>query len=279
MLKARGKDDTSANVVHDTPSLADSTNDVEIDADMEQSNSEMNTKILIVNEEHGEEVSNIVALEERTVELDEGQAGSDPGKTPESQPQPELELMEEDQARSNPGQSHVAQAGPNPKPMHEDFIATIYPEVHGSLKLTTEEQVHIENPTSSSGTLPSMKNLEDEFTLGDQFLNDKSTEDETGKANVETEVKSMVTVPILQASSLVPLLSTPIIDLSPPKLVSPLVQEPIITATTATTTTLPPPPPPPPQSLTDPKLATRVSALEKRSADFKQKNLLQGKKT
>ncbi|GJR43112.1 hypothetical protein Tco_1311215 [Tanacetum coccineum] len=278
----RSKDDTSVNVVNDTPSPIDSNNDVETATDMEQSNSEMNIEILIVDEEHGEEVSNIVALEERTVELDEGQAGSDPGKTPESQPQPELELMEEDQARSNPGQSHVAQAGPKPKPMHEDFIVTIYPEVHGSLKLTTEEQVHIENPTSSSETLSSMKNLEDEFTLGDQFLNDKSTEEETGKANMETEVKSMVTIPILQASSSVPLLSTPIIDLSPPKLVLPLVQEPIIiatTATTTTTTTLPPPPPPPPQSSTDPKLATHISALEKRSADFEQKNLLQDKTT
>ncbi|GJZ14769.1 hypothetical protein Tco_0550446 [Tanacetum coccineum] len=107
--------------------------------------------------------------------------------------------------------------------MHEDFIATVYPEVHESLKLTTEEQVHTENAPSSSGTLSSMKNLEDAFTFGDQFLNDKSTEEEPGKANVETKVESMVTVPIHQASSSVPPLSTPIIDLSPPKPVSPPV--------------------------------------------------------
>ncbi|GJU41178.1 hypothetical protein Tco_1194135 [Tanacetum coccineum] len=160
--------------------------------------------------------------------------------------------MKEDQTGSNPGKSHVAQAGPNPEPMHEDFIAIVYPEVHENLKLTTEEQVHIENPPSSSRTHSSMKNLEVEF---------------------------MVTVPIHQASSLVPPLSTPIIDFLPPKLVSPPVQEPIITATTATTTTLPPPPPPPPQSIADPNLATRVSALEKRSADLEQKNQLQGKTT
>nr|GEW58757.1 hypothetical protein [Tanacetum cinerariifolium] len=150
---------------------------------------------------------------ERTIEFDEGHAGSDPGKTPESRPLLELELKEEDHAGSDPRQSHVAQAGPNPEPMHEDFIATIYPEVHESLKLTTGEQVHLENPPSSFRTLLSMKNLEDVFTFGDQLLNDKSTKEKPRKANVETKVKSMVTVPIHQASSSVPLLCTPIIDL------------------------------------------------------------------
>nr|GEW35021.1 histone deacetylase 14 [Tanacetum cinerariifolium] len=150
------QDDTSMNVAHDTLSPADSTNDAETAADMEQSNSKSDTKILNVVEEQGEEVSNMVTLEERTVEFDEGQDGSDPGKTPESRP-----LPEEDQAGSDPGQSYVAQAGPNPKPMHEDFIATVYPEVHESLMLTTKEQVHI----SSSETLSSMKNLKDAFTF------------------------------------------------------------------------------------------------------------------
>ncbi|GJY68260.1 hypothetical protein Tco_0471242 [Tanacetum coccineum] len=86
--------------------------------------------------------------------------------------------MEEDQAGSNPGQSHVVQAGTNPEPMHEDFVATVYPQVHKSLKLITEEHVYIENPPSSSETLSSMKNLDDAFTFDDQFLNDKPTEEE-----------------------------------------------------------------------------------------------------
>ncbi|GKF80740.1 hypothetical protein Tco_0239342, partial [Tanacetum coccineum] len=43
---------------------------------------------------------------------------------------------------------------------------------------------------------------------------DKSTEDELGKLNMELEVVSMVIVPIHQASSSVPPLSTSIIDLS-----------------------------------------------------------------
>ncbi|GJU32115.1 hypothetical protein Tco_1175704 [Tanacetum coccineum] len=92
---AQPQDDTSMNVVRDTPSPADA----QTGADTEKSNSEGNTKILNVDEERGADASNTMALEERTVELDKGQAGSDPGKTPESQPPPECALMEEDQAK------------------------------------------------------------------------------------------------------------------------------------------------------------------------------------
>ncbi|GKC32213.1 hypothetical protein Tco_1039507 [Tanacetum coccineum] len=273
---AQPQDDTSANVVHDTPSPADA----EIGANMEKSNSEGDNEILNVDEERGKDVSNKLALEERTVELDEGQVGSDPGKTPESRPLPERVLIEEYQAGSNPGQSYVVHDGPNPEPMHEDFIATVYPQVHKSLKHTIEEHVYIENLLSSTGTLSSIKNLDDVFTFGDQFLNDKPTKEEPGKANVETEVESMVTVPIHQASSSAPPLSTPIIDLTPPKPISLPAHKPVFTDTTATTTTtLPLPPPPPQQSTTDPALATRVSALEKVCANFEKKHKLQDKTT
>ncbi|GJS22353.1 hypothetical protein Tco_0450985 [Tanacetum coccineum] len=166
-------DDTSANMVSDTPSPVDA----ETRADTEKSNNEGDTKILNVDEERGENISNMVTLEERTVELDEGQAGSDPSKTPESRPPPESVLMEEDQAGSNPGQSLVVLARPNPEPMHKDFVATVYPQVHESLKHTTEEHVYIEKPLRSFRTLSSMKNLDDAFTFGDQFLNDKPTEE------------------------------------------------------------------------------------------------------
>ncbi|GJX53987.1 hypothetical protein Tco_0282356 [Tanacetum coccineum] len=230
---AQPHDDTSTNVVYDTLSPADA----KTGANTEKSNNEADTEILNVGEERGEDISNMVALKERIIKLDEGQAGSDPGKTPESRPPPEREFMEEDQAGPNHGQSHMAQAGSNPKPMHEDFIATVYPKVHESLKHTTEEQVLIENPPSPTGTLSSMKNLEDTFTF-------------------------------------VPPLSTPIIDLTPPTPVSPPIQEPIFTATTATTTTtalplppppLPPPPPSPQQSTIDKKtqaLSSKVYTLE-----------------
>ncbi|GJS79445.1 retrovirus-related pol polyprotein from transposon TNT 1-94 [Tanacetum coccineum] len=138
---AEPQDDTSVNMVRDTPSPADA----ETGADTEKSNIEGDTEILDIDEDRDENMSNTVALEERT-------------------------------AGSNLRQSHVALAGPNPEPIHEDFVATVYPQVHESLKHTNEEHVHLENPLSSSGTLLSMKNLDDAFTFGDQFLNDKPSE-------------------------------------------------------------------------------------------------------
>ncbi|GJY10372.1 hypothetical protein Tco_0378557 [Tanacetum coccineum] len=255
---AQPEDDTSANIVRDTPSPTDA----ETGAETDKTNSEGDTEILNIGEEQGEDVADKVDLEEKTAKVDEGQAGSDPGKTPESRPPLEHTHMEEDQAGPNPGQSHVALAGPNPEPMHEDFVATVYPQVHESLKHPDEEHVYLENPLSSTGTLSSMKNL-DNFTFGDKFIADKSPEDEPRNANMEIKVESMVTVPIHQASSSVPPLSTPVIDLSPPKPVSSPAQAPTFTATTTTTTTtLPLPPPPQQQSSSDPDLASRVSALE-----------------
>ncbi|GKD69341.1 hypothetical protein Tco_1323431 [Tanacetum coccineum] len=258
------------------PKKKNFTNDAKTGADTEKSNSEMNTEILYVKEEQGEEVSNMVALEERTVEVDEGQAGSNPSKTPESQPPPESKLMEEDQDGPNPRQSHLAQAGPNPEPMHEDFIATIYPKVHENLKLPTKEKTHIENPPSSSGTLSSMNNHDDAFTFGDQFLNDKSLEEELRKANVETKVESMVTVPIHQASSSVihshhrsHTSQTSITFRLRTNLYSNNCNNNNTSTTTTSTTTK--------HNRSD--LVNRISALEKRSADFEQIYQLQDKTT
>ncbi|GKC14611.1 hypothetical protein Tco_1011393, partial [Tanacetum coccineum] len=128
-------------------------------------NSRGDTKILQIGDEQGEEVANVVNLDEKTAKIDEGQTGSDPVKTPESRPPPEHIFMDEDQARPDPG----------------------------SLKFPANEYVILEEPLSSSGTLSSMKNLDDAYTIGDQFLNEKSTEDELGKLNVDSEVVSMVT--------------------------------------------------------------------------------------
>ncbi|GKE71707.1 hypothetical protein Tco_1529779, partial [Tanacetum coccineum] len=166
---AQLEDDTSTNIIRNTPSPTDA----ETGAETDKTNSEGDTEILNIGEEQGEDVAKQVNLEDKTTEIDEGQAGSDLGKTPESRPPPERVLMEEDQA------------GPDPKPMHDDFVATI-----------------------STGTLSSMKNL-DAYTFIDQFFNDKPTKEEPDKANMETEVESMVTVPIHQASSSVPPISTP----------------------------------------------------------------------
>ncbi|GKE56689.1 hypothetical protein Tco_1495874 [Tanacetum coccineum] len=179
--------------------------------------------------------------------------------------------MDEDQAGPDPGISRVALAGPYPKPTHDEFMANLYLEVQESLKFLADEHVILEDPLSSTGTLSSMKNLEDAYAIGNQFINDKSTDDEPGKLNVEAKVVSMVTVPISQASSSVPPLSTPIIDLSPPKPASSTTQAPIFTATTTTTTTTLPPPPQQ-QSTTESELVERVTALENKFSDLEQNN-------
>nr|GEZ36566.1 hypothetical protein [Tanacetum cinerariifolium] len=209
---------------------------------------------------------------EKTVVLDKGQAGSDPGKTLVSRPPPDDDKMDEDQARSDTGKSHVALAGPNPKPMHDNFVATVYPKVHESLKFLADEQVILEDPPSSSRTLPSTKNMDETYTFGDQFFNNKSTKDEPKKHNVDAKVISMVIVPIHHAFTSVPPLSTPIIDMSPPKLAaSPLLESFTAATTKTTTTTLPLLPSPQKQSTTDSEVAARVTALEKKFVDLSRK--------
>nr|GEW71772.1 retrovirus-related Pol polyprotein from transposon TNT 1-94 [Tanacetum cinerariifolium] len=157
-----------------------------------------------IYEEQGKDVDNQVNLKEKTDELNQGQAGSYPGKTPESRPSLEQIFIDEDQPVSDPEVSCVAPAGPNPEPTHEEFMANVHLDVHESLKFLADEHVILEEPLSSSGTLSSMKNLDDAYIIGDQFLNDKSTEDEPSKLNVDSEVVSMVTILIHQASSSVP---------------------------------------------------------------------------
>ncbi|GJW70933.1 reverse transcriptase domain-containing protein [Tanacetum coccineum] len=114
---------------------------------------------------------------------------------------------------SQPPSSHVVHAGPNlehmdleasdtsiqpnPEQMDEEFTTTAYPNVQENLKLPTE----------------------------DQFLVEKSQEDEPEKTNTESEVQSMVTVPIHQDNSYVPLMTTPVIDLTVSKAVDEIVTD------------------------------------------------------
>nr|GEZ43393.1 retrotransposon protein, putative, unclassified [Tanacetum cinerariifolium] len=232
------QDDASANIVHKSLSLADA----KTGADSDKKTSGGDTEILHIDEDQGKDVDNQVNLEEKTTEIDQGQAESDPSKTPESRPPPEQEFMKENQAGLDPRVSHVAFAGLNPEPTHEEFMANVYLDVHESLKLPVDKHVILEEPLSSSGTLSSMKNLDDAYTFGDQFFNDKSTEDELGKLNMDSEVVSMVTVPIHQANNNAynnnPFTSTP----------------------------------PPQQSTSDFELATRVAALEQKLVAFEQKS-------
>nr|GEZ37082.1 histone deacetylase 14 [Tanacetum cinerariifolium] len=195
------------------------------------------------NAETGADTDKVI-IEGDTEILNIDQAGSDPGKTLESRPLPDDDKMDEDQAGSDPGQSHMALAGPNPQPMDDDFMATVYP-----------------------------KNMDDTYTFEDRLFNDKSTKDDPGKQNVDVKVVSIVIIPIHQASTSVPSLSTPIIDMSPPNPADSPLPESFTAATTeTTTTTLPLLPPPQQQSTTNTELVARVTALEKKFVDFEQKS-------
>ncbi|GKE88005.1 hypothetical protein Tco_1565480, partial [Tanacetum coccineum] len=178
---AQPQDDTSTNIVRDSLSSADA----ETGAGSDKTNSRCDTKVLQITDELGEDVDEQLNLEEKTAELNQDQAGSDLGKTHESRPPPEQVLMDEDQAGPDPGISRVALAGPDPEPTHDEFMATLYPKVQESLKFPADEHVILEDPLSSIGTLLSMKNLEDAYAIRDQFINDKSTDDEPRKLNVE----------------------------------------------------------------------------------------------
>nr|GEV64102.1 hypothetical protein [Tanacetum cinerariifolium] len=92
----------------------------------------------------------------------------------------EQEFIDDDQAGIDPEESRIALARQNPKPTHDDFIANVYPNVHESLKFLADEHVIIKERLSLTGTLSSMKNLDDAYTIGDQYLNEKSTKDDMG---------------------------------------------------------------------------------------------------
>nr|GEV77694.1 histone deacetylase 14 [Tanacetum cinerariifolium] len=158
---------------------------------------------------------------------DEHQAGPDPGTQAEGQTRTDAGTLDEGQAGSNPDEMSEGQAGPDrgntgddeqsipslvvhdgsdrehidldvadasPQPLteqlNEGFTATAYPKVQENLKLAVEEQVLLEDPASSSGTLSSLQHL-----------------------TAETEVESMVSITIQQEMSSIPPMKSPIIDL------------------------------------------------------------------
>ncbi|GKE05476.1 hypothetical protein Tco_1397494 [Tanacetum coccineum] len=88
----------------------------------------------------------------------------------------------------------------------------------------------------------------------------------------------MVTVPIHQDTSSVPLMTTLAIDLTVSHPISITIHAPLPTSTATvttitTTTSLPPPPPQPQQSISDPILLQRISELEQHMTDLIQSNL------
>ncbi|GKF80253.1 hypothetical protein Tco_0238855, partial [Tanacetum coccineum] len=73
---------------------------------------------------------------------------------------------------------------------------TAYPNVQENLKLPTEDQVILEEPTNSTETLSSLQNLDKDLSFTDQFFMEKPHKEESGKTNDVTKVLSMVLVPI-----------------------------------------------------------------------------------
>nr|GEU39010.1 integrase, catalytic region, zinc finger, CCHC-type, peptidase aspartic, catalytic [Tanacetum cinerariifolium] len=102
----------------------------------------------------------------------------------------------EDQARPDPDREHmdldVADVSPQPPPeqLDEGFTATAYPKVQENLKLTVEEQVHLEEPASSSGTLSSLQHLTKDLSFGDLFFSDKPSEADNDKATADPSLLS-----------------------------------------------------------------------------------------
>ncbi|GJZ86560.1 hypothetical protein Tco_0658170 [Tanacetum coccineum] len=218
----------------------------------------------------------------------------------EVSPKTNAEAQEEVQGGTNPGDagvsqtpsSHVVHAGPNldhmdlgiaeassqpnAKQMDEEFTATAYLKVHENLKLPTEGDVRLEEPASSAATLSSLQNLDKEISFTNQFLAEKSQPDELEKTNNEMELQSMVTVPIHQDTSSVPLMTMPVIDLTVSQLASTTIQASIPTSTATitatTTTTFPPPPPQPQQGVSNSIIIQRIGELEQHMADLVEEN-------
>ncbi|GKD13586.1 hypothetical protein Tco_1197993, partial [Tanacetum coccineum] len=167
------------------------------------------------------------------------QAGSDPGKAHEALVGPEPKPMQEDQTGSDFGKVHVSLAGPNPEHTVEEFLTTAYPKVLENLKLIIDEHVIEDNLESHYGSMSSMKNLKDTDNFGDQFLNDKPTENDQEKSKVVDESDSTIPDPSHQTAMLPPLVIAPVIDFSSPKPYSQVTTPPITTEATSVTITLP----------------------------------------
>ncbi|GKC84691.1 hypothetical protein Tco_1140408 [Tanacetum coccineum] len=181
---------------------------------------DLNVVYQLMNEDEVLEFNNRIGISKAQ---DEGQAGPDPGKLDEGQAGPNPD----DVAESQPLPTPSVLAGPNlehsdveitdpssqPQPEHMDegFIATAYPEVQENLKLTVDEQMILEEPVSSTGTLSSLQHLTKDFSYGDQFIDDKPSEANYEKMTADTEAESMVSVTIQQDTSVIPLMTSPVI--------------------------------------------------------------------
>ncbi|GKB75659.1 hypothetical protein Tco_0942554 [Tanacetum coccineum] len=207
---------------------------------------------------------------------EEGQGGTNPGDAGVSQT-PSSHVV-----HAGPNLDHMdlgiveASSQPNTERMDDEFTATAYPKVQENLKLPTEGNGRLEEPASSAGTLYSMKNIDKDLSFTDHFLVEKSQEDEPEKANTEAEVQSMATIPILQDTLSVPLMTTLVIDITEPQSNSTTVPASMPTTTTTVTETItiivPPPPLQPQQDISTSILTQTIGQLQQNIADLVDEN-------
>ncbi|GJV20666.1 hypothetical protein Tco_1369686 [Tanacetum coccineum] len=145
-------------------------------------------------------------------------------------------------------------------------LATAYPKVHENLKLITDEHVIDDKPESHSGSMSSMKNLDDSVNFGDQFLHDKPTEDDQEKSKAREESDSTFPDPSHQTITSTPPVIPPFTEISssmPSLLVTP---PPINTEATTITTSLP-------EITPFIALQLRVAKLEQEMSEVKKSDL------
>nr|GEW54560.1 hypothetical protein [Tanacetum cinerariifolium] len=185
---------------------------------------------------------------------DEGQAGSNPNETSEGQAGldpgdagAEAQSIPSSVVHAGSDREHmdlnVVDVSPQPstEQLDEGFTVTAYPRVQENLKLAVEEQVLLEDPASSSGTLSSLQHLSKDIRFGDLFFSDKPSD---ADKNVETKVESMVHQQFKATT----------------------------TDTTTTTTTTLPPPQAQQQSTTEAMMMNRIGELEHIMANLIQVN-------
>ncbi|GJS84466.1 hypothetical protein Tco_0751007 [Tanacetum coccineum] len=216
------EDDTTEKVIHESSSTSDS----------ERTESETETAAPKGDKDQGE-------VDSSTVTSGVSIPVSDPEKAHEALAGPDPEPMKEDQTGSDSGKLHVSLAGPNPEHMDDEFLATAYPKVHENLKLITDERVIDDKPESHSGSMSSMKNLDDTFNFGDQFLYDKPTEDDQEKSKVREESDSTIPDSSHQTVTSTPPVIAPFTDVSSSKPSLLVTPPPINTEATTITTSLP----------------------------------------
>ncbi|GJU22038.1 hypothetical protein Tco_1155380 [Tanacetum coccineum] len=108
----------------------------------------------------------------------------------------------------------VSLAGPNPSTWMRFPRYSLPERVHENLKLITDERVIDDKPESQSGSMSSMKNLDDTFNFRDQFLYDKPTEDDQEKSKVREESDSTIPDTIHQTVTSTPPVIAPFTDRS-----------------------------------------------------------------